>query len=393
MRTALISLAGQPRTASGDAPLVLAGKTIARRQLDFALAAGCEAVIVLGDGAAAEAIAMRHAAESEGARFQAIRDGHGLLRAVRADDDLLVLAPGLLPEANEAVEALAKGRRVLVLPAGSAVSAGFERIDLNRAWAGALLVGGAQVDRLSDLPADIDPASALVRIALQANVRETPLSEDLLTDGTWRMFGERADPVASDRVWLNRHAPAASVFAPTRWLGQLALQAAAGRVLAARHSTGGLLAATLTILVGAVLLARYGWSWPSFALIAVGALLTYLVAEIVRLRSAPFGGPTTSEAVRKVLPWIVDGAILACAVLAIDGAWLHRIFPPLVLMGLLRAVRPEMGEDSTAIVGDRGFLALVLAIAAGFGVIEAVVMLLSLILIALNLAQAGARSG
>ena len=61
MRAALISIAGQPRAGDGAA-LAIAGKTAARRQLDFALAAGCERILAVGDGAGAEAIALRHAA-------------------------------------------------------------------------------------------------------------------------------------------------------------------------------------------------------------------------------------------------------------------------------------------------------------------------------------------
>jgi len=253
VRSALITLAGQPRAISGQALLALGGKTLAHRQLDFALALGCQDVIAFGDGASAEAIALRHAAEAAGARFRTIKNSHGLLGAVRADDELLVLAPGLLPEAPEAVEALAKGRRVLVFPAGPAVAAGFERIDLNRAWAGALVVGGAQVERLSELPPDIVPPSALLRIAMQANVPERPLSEDLLADGSWTMFGERADPVASERAWVVRHAPITRTFAPTRWLAQLVSRAIAPRALAAPHSVAGVVLATLIALTGSIL--------------------------------------------------------------------------------------------------------------------------------------------
>ena len=393
MRSALISLVGQPREVSGDAPLTLAGKTLAHRQLDFALAAGCEGVIVLGDGGSGEAIALRHAAEAAGARFQAIRDGHGLLGAVGADDELLVLAPGLLPEAPDAVEALAKGRRVLVLPAGPAVAAGFERIDLNRAWAGALVVGGAQVERLSDLPADVAPASALVRIAMQANVRERPLPEDLLAEGSWTMFGERADPAASDRAWLARHGSAARPFAPTRGLAHLGLRAVAARALAAPHAVGGLVLATLAALAGSILSVLYGLSVAGFALVAAGALLAQAGAELARLRMAPFGQGERSAALHAALPWLVDGAIFACSVLAIDGPWLHRLFPPLVMLGTLYAVRPEARPDGLAVFGDRGVVALVLAVAAGFALVEPAVMLVSLALLALNLAQTGARSG
>lgn len=393
MRTALISLAGQPRTATGDAPLVLAGKTLARRQLDFAIAAGCEAVIALGDGGSAEAIALRHAAEAEGLRFQAIRDSHGLLGAIHADDDLLVLAPGLLPEAPEAIEALMKGRRVLVLSAGPAVSAGFERIDLNRAWAGVLVVGGAQVERLADLPVDVVPSSALVRIAMQANVRETPLPEDLLVEGSWKMFGDRADPITSDSAWLKRHAPAASPFTPTQWLGGLALRAVAGRLLSAPHATSGMMLATLVVLAASVLSALYGIPWLGLGLVAVAAFLAYSVAGLVHLRTAPFGVYGRWERLQGVLPWLVDAALLACALLAIEGTWLHRVFPPLVMLGTLWATRPEALPDWTALTGDRGLLAVLLAIAAGLGFVEPGVMLVSLLLLALNLARSGAPSG
>ena len=181
MRAALISMTGQPSGA-------LAGKTLARRQLDFALAAGCESVIALGDGASAQAIALRHATEAAGARFQAIRDSHGVLGVVRAADELLALAPGLLPEAGGALAALDKGAALLVLPAGPGVAAGFERIDLERAWAGAVVVSGAQVERLSALPADSAPASALMRIALQARV-----AAGLLPFGTRMVAVEEAD--------------------------------------------------------------------------------------------------------------------------------------------------------------------------------------------------------
>src|SRR5690606_40835190 len=112
--------------------------------------------------------------------FPTRRSSDLLLGAVRADDELLALAPGLLPEAADALEGLGKRKGVLVLPAGPGVAAGFERLDLNRAWAGALVVGGAQVELLSDLPPDIEPTSALVRIALQARLPERTLSEALL---------------------------------------------------------------------------------------------------------------------------------------------------------------------------------------------------------------------
>jgi len=392
LRAALISMAGQPRGPAG-APLALAGKTLSRRQLDFALAAGCESVIALGDGASAEAFALRHAAEAGGARFQAVRDSHALLGAVRADDELLALAPGLLPEAPAVLEALGKGRVVLVLPAGAGVAAGFERIDLDRAWAGALVVGGAQVERLAELPPDIEPASALVRIALQAHVKERRAPEDALADGSWAMLADEPAAAAAEQAWLLRHLPPARPWAVSKALAALATWPFAARLLAAGRSAVTLATAAAAVLAGAVVAAGYGPAPLGFALVALGAVLVQAALGVERLLRAPFAGLTRRMSQAAALPWLLDAALVACAFLAIDGEWLQRLFPPLVLLGALHALARANGPDWTALPLDRGVLAAFFAVAAGFGLAGPATMLAALALIALNVAQTRALRG
>lgn len=90
-----------------------------------------------------------------------------------------------------------------------------------------------------------------------------------------------------------------------------------------------------------------------------------------------------------MLPWLVDGAMGACAVLAIDGSWLHRLFPPLVLLGMLH-LRPAAERLTFAdFARDRAVLAVLFAIAAGFGVAEPAIMATGLALMALNMAENG----
>jgi len=372
VRAALISMTGQP-------PGTLAGKTLARRQLAFALAAGCESVIALGDGGSGEAIALRHAAEAAGARFQAIRDSHGLLGAVRAADELLALAPGLLPEAAEALEALQKAAAVLVLPSGPGVAAGFERIDLDRAWAGAVVVSGAHVERLSALPPDSEPTSALMRVALQARVAEKWLPEDLLADGSWSMVTGDDERGASEARWLKRHSPPVGRMAPSGWLAHLALRPLALRLLG---SVEALVLSVMALLAGAVVAAWSGLAPLGLAMATLGALLTQAAAGLATLRDAPFGAKSVRLSLLSLAPWLVDAAIIACAVLAIEGTWVHRLFPPLVLLAALHVPR------RAAWASDRGLLAALLAVAAGFGQVEPAVMLASLIMLALNLAMA-----
>ena len=390
MRAALISIAGQPR-AEDRAPLTVAGKTLACRQLDFALAAGCERIVAIGDGAGAEAIALRHAAEGAGAAFQVVRNSHGLLGTVRAADELLVLAPGLLPEASEAIETLGKTKALLVLPAGPGVAAGFERIDLERAWAGAVVVSGAQVERLAELPPDTEAASALMRIALQARVSERRLDEQALADGSWTMLADAGDAAASERAWLKRHLPAASPWAISRWLARQALRRLASAALAASQSLPALLVAVPALAAAAVGAAWYGWPALGFALLALGAPLAEFALALAGLRAAPFGARRRWHA-GLVARCGLDAALVACGALAIEGSWLHRLFPPLVLLGALHLARSDRPQ-AAVLLRDRGVLAALFALSAVFGVAEPAIMLAALALIALNVAQSGSRRG
>lgn len=375
---------------------MLAGKTLAHRQLDFALAAGCESVIALGDGGSAEAIGLRHAAEAAGARFQAIRDSHGLLGAVHAEDELLALAPGLLPEAAEAIDLLGAkrggGKVVLVLPASAGVAAGFERIDLDRAWAGVLVVGGAQVERLSDLPADIEPASALVRIALQGHVKERRLPDDLIVDGSWTVLRDGGATPAVEKGWLKRHLAAVTPWRPTRWLAVQALRPLAARLLSAARSVEALAAGAAVVLAASVLAAWFGLAALGFALVPLGAVLAQAALALTGLRLAPFGRARGKD-FAAFLPWLVDAAILACAILAIEGSGLHRLFPPLIMLGTLHLMRSADPAGWLALPGDRSVLAALLAVAAAFGLAEPAIMLVALALITLNLAKSGASRG
>lgn len=381
MRAALISLTG-PSSA-------LAGKTLARRQLDFALAAGCGRIIVLGNGASAEAIALRHAAEARGARFQCIGNTHGLLGAVPAGDELLALAPGLLPEEERALEALERGSAVLVLPAAPGVAAGFERIDLERAWAGLLVLPGRLVERLADLPADSEPAAALLRIALQARVTEKRLPEQALADGAWAMIGPGEDPAARQQAWIARHLPSAAGAGAARLVARSGLRRVGVRLLGEARALPALWAGAVLTLAAAVGAAAYDWPALGLLLVAVGVLLAEFGAGLAMLRNAPFGARKRGGAAR-VVPWLIDAALIACAALAIGGSWMHRLFPPLALLGVLLARRPERWPGGTALLGDRSLLALLFAAAAALGLAEPALMLAVLVLLAAD--AAGSRN-
>jgi hypothetical protein len=382
VRAALISIA--------ETPSPVAGKSLARRQLDFALAAGCERVIVLGNGASPDAIALRHAAEARGARFQCIGDTHGLLGAVPAGDELLVLAPGLLPEDAGALESLERGSAVLVLPAGPGVAAGFERIDLERAWGGALVLSGRLVERLSDLPADSEATAALLRIALQARVAEKRLPEQALVEGSWAILRSGEDSLQRQQAWLKRNLASCDRIGAARLVARFGLSRLAIPLLALPRALTGLWSGIALALGGAVALAALGWPAPGFVLVALGAVLAEFVVGLVHLRDAPFGVPGRDR-LRVLVPCLVDAALIGCAALAIEGDWMHRLFPPLALLGALHASRPGQWPSFAAVLGDRAALALVFALAAALGLAEPAVMIAALAIVVLDAAVFRAR--
>ena len=383
MRAALISIAATP--------LPLAGKSVARRQLDFALAAGCERVIALGNGALPEAVALRHATEARGARFQCIGDAHGLLGAVPAGDELLVLAPGLVAEETGALESLERGSAVLVLPAAPGVAAGFERIDLERAWAGALVLPGRLVERLSDLPPDSEATAALLRIALQARVAEKRLAENALDNGSWSIVSGDGDLVPRQRAWLKRNLPELDGYGVARMLANFSLRELAIPLLSMPRALPALWGGVALTLGAAVGVAAYGWSGAGFVLAAVGALLAEFAAGLLHLHHAPFG-PRDNRRLVWLVRGAVDASLAAVAALAIHGDWTSRLFPPLVLLAALHASRPGGWPGVGALLGDRAVVALLLAAAAAFDLAEPVVMLLGLLVIVLDAAVFRAES-
>jgi hypothetical protein len=345
---------------------MLAGKSLARRQLDFALAAGCRHIIALGPNSPPEGPALRKAAEHRGARFEAIADSTGLSDLVEPKDELLVLMPGLLPESPAMLEVLCHGPMVLVLPAASGTAAGFERIDLERAWAGAAVVPGALIERLMDLPPDIDPASALMRAALQTHVAEHRVPEALMADGQWTLWLRAAAAAGTDKAWLLRHS--ALLRRLPGWLSNMAA-AFAGRVLGSRRLMPLSWFVAAVPLASAILFGWLGYPATGFVLVALAAILARGAQELGALRQAPFGRPGVRQPM--IAAVAVDLAIMLCACMAIQGTWLQRLFPPLVL---LVALHLPAASTFAAAVRQRPLLAAGLAVATAFGIAEAAIM-------------------
>ncbi|MFD1959660.1 hypothetical protein ACFSHP_12440 [Novosphingobium panipatense] len=155
----------------------MAGSSVAQHQLGTVIALGCQRVICMARGMSPELAALQHDAEDAGLQFAVVTAANQLSGLVTAADELVVISEGLFADAAQTVSLL-EGHApvVLVQPVEGALAAGFERIDINRATAGVMRAPGSLVERLHELPIDVDAVSALTRIALQSGttMREVP---------------------------------------------------------------------------------------------------------------------------------------------------------------------------------------------------------------------------
>jgi len=219
---------------------------------------------------------LQRESERAGASFHVLTGARGLSALVSAADEVLVVADGLLPTTGDALRMIAGGQGISVQPAETGIPAGFERIDLNNAAAGLMLIPGRLVDRLMDLPPDADPASALLRIALQAGVAQRSVPGDVRHGGRWLLVRNEGEAQAAEDSWMARHT-ADGPLTPGPLLARF-LARRFGPALLHASSTGLLLpygAAYLLALIG-LALAWAGLVWPALLLLGIACVSSAL---------------------------------------------------------------------------------------------------------------------
>lgn len=366
----------------------IAGRTLAMRQLDYALAAGAERIIAVGNGAAPQMIALRHAAERAGARFMAVAGSQALLGTMGTADELLIIAPGLLVEEEAALAAFDNGPVALTFPASAGVAAGFERIDGDNAWAGVALIPGGLVERLAALPADVDPASALLRIALQGRVPVRVVDGVSPGAGGWCMMHD--DALAQGRAWLQRHERTLARGEVSGWVARFAIRHFGLPLLRRDRAETVLLAVFGLMVTGACALAAFGMGGAGLFVLGAAVLPARLQAEIERLRHIPFG---MGRGLVAVTAWAFDLAMGAVLATAMPGDMVMRLFVAAVFVLSLRLSVPARWPRAVAWLADRAVIALLLGAAAVAGGLAHAPMVGALALLAAQLAWRNARTG
>lgn len=379
--------AGQPLPR---AFLRVAGATLAQHQLGLALALDSQRLICMARGTSPELIALQHAAEDAGMQFYIATDVRQLAGLVTANDELLVVTEGLFVDPGE-VAPLFEGRAPLVLvqPVDGALTAGFERIDINRAAAGLMRIPGYLVESLHELPPDCDVVSSLTRVALQTGVamREVPAATRVGTG--WRLVRSESEAYAIEIEWLNEQFSQTGRASPGRSFARFATVAFGSSLLHAGNASNAMALAVLGVLAIAGGLGWFGLVWAGFICATIATLLVEVV-RLLRLAERQSLGQLPPAIPRSdALGWLVDltfGLLCLAGIPRVPGEGLISwAFPPLMLMLLLTLVPGLLAGGIAAWLRDRTVLGLALALAAVFGQVQVAVELLAVALLAAGL--------
>lgn len=368
MRVAILSAihpSGEETAAPVRGLLAVAGRSVAALQLDLALRLGCERIVGLAEGLHEGVLPLLHRAEQGGASFHALSSARSLSGLVRAQDELFLFAEGVVPDPLVVGELLGERSGIIALPADAGLDAGFERIDRDHAWAGVARLPGAAVERLAEMPFEVDAVPALLRIGLQTGIRLVPLPQSLLSDRRWTFVRDEREARAFEAVWLSQRVAPSSFAAPGYALAdRLTLAIGPGALLqrgrAALPAVGGVL------LLGGALAAAW-WKLPvlAFAAAAAGAFALRMSDTVAALLGDGGRAVPVTPTLRLVPGLAVDVTLLASigvlAPVEAIGGWL---FAGLALLLALRLAGQAQAPAVCRAASDRVLLAAILALCA-----------------------------
>lgn len=391
MRIALLSAV--KNTVSGDraAFLPFLGRTVLAAQFELALELGAERIVCLtadaGTGQAPEVLALQHQAEQRSVDFHIIASHLALARLVSADHELITIEDGVLIDRAAVSVEMATERGVLCVPAEAGTARGFERIDAQWAWAGLMIIRGDLAAKLADLPADSDPSSLLLRLALQARVPIVALGEDHLAAGTILL------PQSAQELQQRESRMLGAALEKRSWSGpgtKLARMASLKSVPRALPKGGNFTAIASGVLgFGAVCLAAFSLpnaSGITLVLTAFSAAMHGGFSEIETGLKPDGALASKSIDIRDLLDIMI--VISLIIILGLAGPTLAITFAPMAIIALRLAARAarRMGFSSWQYLWeDRVALGILLTAAMVFGQLGALLAGLSLAALAFAL--------
>lgn len=358
---------GHPR-----AFLRVGGLTVARQQAALALQLECERVICIAIGLSPELIEVQHQIEAGGAQFHLVGQPRALLGLVSAVDEIVVLADGLFASPSAAANLLAEGQAILVQPIEQGLAAGFERIDLNHAAGGIMRLPGRLMERVAELPPDCDVASALLRIALQAGIRQKPIPAPGQNGVFWTLVRSEEEAHAIEPLWIRQRTRGEGALSPSNGLALLGVRSFGPALLHAGRGGRVLATAAAANLLMALGAGWFGLAALGLGLCALGWVLFQSAQMLSRIES-DFTLPRKRLELSGLFGWATDIVLILLAAWSLQQDSGHNLadalFAPFILVAMLRILPRLAGPRWAPWFNDRALLAAVLIAAslAGLG--------------------------
>jgi hypothetical protein len=289
-----------------------------------------------------------------------------LVGLITANDELIVLADGLLAEPDQAVALIEQGQGVLVQPIELGQPAGYERIDLNHSAAGAMRLPGSLAERLAELPSDCDTVSSLQRIALQGGVAQRMLPSGLREGGAWRLLRDEGEAQMAENEWFRLHTGIAPASSVSETIARLAVRSIGPALM---HSGGG--GSGVGALAFAVMLLALGAGWFQLSatglfLCAAADILRRAASLLLRIERRSLNLPRSIFPRQLLFGWGLDLVLILILSWSLplvpDEAPLAQAFPAIMLVMMLRLV-PQLLQTRWAYwLEDRGVFAFALGL-------------------------------
>lgn len=353
--------------------VLLGGRTIAEHQLDIALDFGCERIICLVHKHDPQLLPLQHRTERAGRLFHTVTAARELSALVTANDEVIMLAEGLMAYRERVLKVLETGTGVFVQPVELGLAAGFERLDINNASAGILRVPGRLIEGLAQISTDYDVSSSLTRIALQDGIPMREVPAEARSGLQWQMIANESEAYAIEHDWLAQQLDPA-MRSPGNWLARQGMLSFGPSLLHAGNASMIMLGATLATMAISLGLASLGWSVTGF-LGCAAAWIFYRIALMSRRIEKPnVRREGNHPDYLRVIGWLLDAQLALLAIWSFDmespGSIPEHLFIPAIFLLLIRLLPQLHAMLASAWLSDRTVLSLAFAVFAGVGALH-----------------------
>jgi hypothetical protein len=196
---------GDVSPADGDVALPLTplfGQPMIHHMIKALQRLGIDQFYVGVDSVPGALLSYRDAIAKEGLDLSFVREPSAVATFFEGDMRALVLRADTIWDVQLVERALQHNRPLIATVEERAENQIFERIDLNNRWAGMAILERGTLDALTQLPEGWDMASALLRQALQDDVKLWPVKQNEIQTGSVRRIGTAGDLAAAQSVLM-----------------------------------------------------------------------------------------------------------------------------------------------------------------------------------------------